>query len=195
MSSSSGGSGKGCFEYQARWSELIELVKEGGDSALNELARLLEDKDRSIEQFLLNRVCNQSGGGGLPYSIYNSWTGDSSIIMPAAGDFFDQAVNAPGTQPAGLYKVDWSFWISNQETLGAPLNGAIYLGNQDGPDFSWGSVFDVVDTGDMINVSGTGMKLLFEMDNLHLYFYNYGSEVYFAQGNVTAIQCTNDGGG
>lgn len=103
-----------CFEYMPRWAELAPLLLSQDPLARDDAIRQLEDKERALENFLKEKVCNATpptpGGSGntiLETRIWGAgassglgWTdialiasGDSleshdTLITPSGGDFY-----------------------------------------------------------------------------------------------------------
>jgi len=175
-------SGELKFEFSRRWRDIGRLLfGESLTEDQQEAIQRLEDNMRDLEDHWPS-----PGTGGLPLAYEFDFRDDGSSVYVPPSDSYSQELfmgNEPGT-----YIVNWSVWLSNTETPGGPILGAIGVSVDGSADFSNSTVVDAVDTTNYINVSGTARMTL--TGNPWLYFANFGSEYYYAQGHVTAIQCT-----
>jgi hypothetical protein len=88
-----------CFEYHPRWTEIIPLIASG---QFDEAARVLEDKERSLENFLYTKVCKATGGGGGGGTIAGtSFTFSDSA--PSSGGSWSADPVAPGANAHTSY--------------------------------------------------------------------------------------------
>ena len=152
----------------------------------SEAAKQQEMRDRDLENYLdQSRIAPSAGG--LPRSLYQSWSGDSGLIVPG-GDSLTTTLVTSADDDNLFVVVTGTFQVVNADTPGGVISLGISFSPTSGFAYNGNVSIDAAASANSVNAACTSMIGMPPGESGELHLYNYGSDTLYVYGTVTGIE-------